>query len=242
MNLAQVKDVVRSHFANTGFPSAFLNLALAQGRQMIEAESNFWWMEEDIEFALQLGQDEYTIGNDIGDDIQIALFKDAAFLHYKKIDETSWNPVDVGVVDRNELDLSYSVTDYGPPEISIIKNKSFFIYPPNPDDNYEMHFYFWQWTQNPISNLATDDLLTYYPMALCYGAIAWGYESQLKDMQGASYWKQLLGGTPFGHAGELARMKRENFKRGWKDKVSLVPRNGPGLHQRRRIDNLQIYR
>ena len=242
MNLAEVKDVVRSHFANTGFPTAFLNLALAQGRQMIEAETNFWWMEEESTFALNLGQDEYTIGGDVSDDIVIPLFKDAAFLHFKKNELLTWDEVPIGVEDKGELDLRYANDDHGEPEVAFIKNKSMFIYPPNPDDNYEMHFFYWQWTSNPTSNPATDDLLTFFPMALCYGAIAWGYESQLKDMQGATYWKTLLGGQPYGHGGELARMKRENFKRGWKDKVSLVPRGGPATNNKRRLGNMQIYR
>ena len=135
----------------------------------------------------------------------------------------------------------YDEDDQGNPEFALIDNTTLKLYPPLPDFAYDLRLYFYQWTDNPTANTDTDDLLKNYGMALCYGAIIWGFEMQLKDLQGASYWRNLLGGTPFGHGGEIAKLKRENFKRDWKDRVMLTPHLGAGRLTRRSITNLNIY-
>jgi hypothetical protein len=115
------------------------------------------------------------------------------------------------------------------------------VYPPDPDDTYDMRLYYYQWTSNPAANTSTDDLLKNFGSAVVYGALIWAFEIELKDIQGAAYWRNLLGGTPFGHGGEIARLKRENFKRDWKDRTMLVPFKGAGRLTRRSLTNLQIY-
>ena len=105
-----------------------------------------------------------------------------------------------------------------------------------------MRLYIYQWTANPTTDLATDDLLRFFPNALIYAALANAYEITVKDLAGATYWRALLGGTPFGRGGELAKMKRENFKREIQDKLDFTPRLGPGKLQMRRLENLQLYR
>ena len=153
----------------------------------------------------------------------------------------SWEPIAFGDNTKEELDVLYDTNDSGSPEIAVLENKTIHLYPPDPDKAYPVRLYRYVWTDNPAQTETADDLLNFFPMALVYAALAWGYELELKDLQGAGYWKGLLGGTPFGRSGELAKMKKENFKRGWRDQITLVPRRGPGVGSLRRISNLQIY-
>jgi hypothetical protein len=239
MLLYEAKDVVREHFGRLGLPTSILTIALNEGRKMIEKEGNFWWMRTIADFVTVVGQQEYVIGD--ADDIDIANFKDARALQQKMSSEVNWEPVDLGIIDEEELNLMYDEDDDGEPENAVIDNVTLKLFPPMPDLAYDMRLYAYQWTDNPTDNTATDDLLKNYGMAVVYGALIWGFEMELKDLQGAAYWRNLLGGSPFGHGGEIARIKRENMKRDWKDKMILVPHRGPGRMTRRSFRNLQIY-
>lgn len=242
MLLWEAKDIVRAHFGGTAFPTIQLDHALTQGRRMIETHANFWWMQGEKDFSLTIGQDSYPI---YSGDINLPNFKDARGLSWRTASGVSYEPVALGDITKEELDVLYDTDDEGEPEAAVIENATLYIYPPNPDAAYSMRLYRYSWTDNPAQTTAVtaggDDLLNFFPMALVYAALAWGYEMELKDMTGAQYWKQLLGGTPFGRGGELAKMKKENFKRGWRDQINLTPRNGPGVASLRRISNLQIY-
>ena len=237
MNLWEAKDIVRAHFGGTAFPTVQLDHALTQGRRMIEAHANFWWMQGEKDFALTINTASYALYTGV---ILLPDFKDARALSWKLAAGVSYEPVSLGDHTKEELDVLYDTDDEGPPEAAVIDNATLYIYPPKPDVAYSMRLYRYSWTDNPAQT-AEDDLLNFFPMALVYAALAWGYELELKDLQGAAYWKTLLGGQPFGRGGELAKMKKENFKRGWRDNFSLVPRNGPGISSLRRISNLQIY-
>lgn len=239
MYLYEAKDFVREHFGRLGLPSTLLNLALAEGRKMIEREGNFWWMRTIADWSLIVGQQEYTIED--GGDVDIANFKDARALQYKESSEERWGHIDLGIIEEDELNLMYDEDDDGPPEFAVIDNVTLKLYPPEPDEAYDMKLYAYQWTDNPTDNTETDDLLRNYGIAVCYGALIWGFEIELKDIQGAQYWRSLLGGTPFGRGGEIARLKRENFKRDWKDRLIMVPHKGPGRLTKRSLSNLQIY-
>jgi hypothetical protein len=239
MYLYQAKDVVREHFGRLGMPSSLIDIALAEGRKTIEKEGNFWWMRTIANFNLVVNDAEYSIQD--GGDIDIPNFKDARALQQKLPSEVRWGPVDLGILDEEELNMMYDEDDIGEPEIAVIDNTTLKVYPPNPDYAYDMRLYAYQWTDNPTSNTATDDLLKNFGMALVYSALIWGFEIELKDIQGAAYWRNLLGGTPFGRGGEISRIRRENLKRDWKDKIMMTPHTGPGRVSRRSLSNLQIY-
>jgi hypothetical protein len=237
MNLWEAKDIVRSHFGGTAFPTIQLDHALTQGRRKIETHANYWWMQDEVDFSLTIDQQEYPVYSGA---INLPNFKDLRALSWREAAGVSYSPVWFGDTTKEELDVLYDTDDEGSPEIAVIENSTIYLYPPNPDKAYSMRMYFYQWTDNPAQT-ADDDLLNFFPMALVYSALAWGYELELKDMQGAAYWNNLLGGTPFGRGGELAKLKKENFKRGWRDQLTLTPRTGPGVGSLRRISNLQIY-
>jgi len=237
VNLWEAKDIVRAHFGGTAFPTIQLDHALTQGRRMIETHANFWWMQGEKDFSLTINQDAYPIYTG---DILLPNFKDARALSWREAAGVSYEPVALGDITKEELDVLYDTDDSGSPEVAVIDNATLYIYPPNPDKAYSMRLYRYSWTDNPVQT-DDDDLLNFFPMALVYAALAWGYELELKDLQGAAYWKGLLGGTPFGRGGELAKMKKENFKRGWRDNIMFTPRTGPGVGSLRRIANLQIY-
>ncbi|HEY7419229.1 MAG TPA: hypothetical protein VH593_28865 [Ktedonobacteraceae bacterium] len=239
MLLGEAKDVVREHFGRLGLNTAILTLGLTEGRKLIEREGNFWWMRGTYDASAVINQQDYSIES--GGDFDIDNFKDARALLTKKASDVDWQPVELGIVDHEELDQMYDEDDVGMPEYALIDNTTLKLYPPLPDYEYDLRLYFFQWTDNPTNNTDTDDLLKNYGMAVCYGAIIWGFEMQLKDLQGAGYWRNLLGGTPFGHGGEIAKLKRENFKRDWKDRVMMTPHKGAGRLTRRSITNLNIY-
>jgi hypothetical protein len=239
MYLYEAKDVVREHFGRLGLPTSILSVALTEGRKVVEKEGNFWWMRTTADFSAVVDSNEYSIQS--GGDIDISNFKDGRALQQKLPTETRWGPVELGVLDEETLNLMYDDDDEGEPEQAIIDNTTLKIYPPSPQYAYDMRLYAYQWTDNPTANTSTDDLLKNFGMAVVYGALIWGFEIELKDLQGAAYWRNLLGGSPFGHGGEIARIKRENLKRDWKDNIVMVPHKGPGRISKRSLSNLQIY-
>ena len=238
MLLWEAKDIVRAHFGGTAFPTVQLDHALTQGRRLIEGHANFWWMQGATDFTLTIDDGEYDVD---ASPISLTNFKDLRALSWREPSGVSWEPIAFGDHTKEELDVLYDTDDTGSPEVAVLENKTIYLYPPDPDKAYPVRMYRYVWTDNPAQTATADDLLNFFPMALVYAALAYGYELELKDLQGASYWKGLLGGTPFGRGGELAKMKKENFKRGWRDQITLVPRRGPGVGSLRRISNLQIY-
>lgn len=242
MKFFEAKDTVREHFSRLGFPSSQLIISLSQGRRFIEKYANFWWMRKEKDFNLVVDQATYSITTSGGGGLNLPKFKDARALIWKELAaSTRFEPVLVGKNNKEELDVFYGTGDKGSPEEAFIEDTTLHIYPPKPQITYVMRLYHFEWTDNP-ENTLDDDLLNFFPMALVYSSIAWGYEMVLHDLQGAIYWKTLLGGRPFGRGGLLAEMRRENFKRGQQEQISFEPRLGPGRLQRRRLDNLQIYR
>jgi len=167
--------------------------------------------------------------------IDVIGFKDIRAAIIKKKTDLEWAPLDTGGVTKEECDLHYALNDTGMPNVLIIDNFNIYTYPPMPDTEYIIRLYHWKWTANPLSNLATDDLIDRFSYALIYAALCWAYELELKDMQTAAYWRQLLGGKPdgIGNGGELAKIREHNLKRQRQDKMSLVPMFGPNARVRR---------
>lgn len=167
--------------------------------------------------------------------IDVPGFKDMRMAIIKTPTDLEWSPMDVGGVTKEEADLHYAINETGMPEAAVIDNFNFNVYPPFPDQDYIVRLYYWSWTSNPLSNLATDDLVDRFPYALIYASLAWAYELELKDMQTASYWRQLLGGKPteIGYGGEIAKITRHNLKRQRQDKMSITPMYGPYARVRR---------
>jgi hypothetical protein len=199
-------------------------------------------MRDRKDFTLTIGTGEYSITSSSGTGLNLPNFKDAIAFTWTTPSGVTFEPADIGTMTREEAEIIYSSGDDGNPELIIIEDETLRIYPEDPDKLYDCRFYHWNYTTNPQLNTASDVLTKRFPMTLAYASIAYGYEMILKDFNAAGYFRQLLGGQPFGRGGELAKIKKENFKRGWQDDVALQPRTGPGVRYRRRIDNLQIYR
>jgi len=241
MTTGQIKDYIREHFGRVGISTFIVDLALEASRLQIEQQGNFWWMASasPATWNLTVDDGDYVIAAS-GGDITIVKFKDIRALHYKLSTDTQWIEVEVGPASKNELDLEYADGTDGPPECATLEDATLFIYPQDPQFAYNMRLYFWRYTTMG-ANTAEDTLTKEFPMALIYGALQHGYELELKDLQGAQYWRKLLGGEPFGSGGEIVKIRRENLKRSWHDKIDLVPHPGPGRRYRR-LDNLKLYR
>lgn len=240
--IGEVKDIVRAHFGLTQFPTSMLDQALAEGRRIIENHGNFWWMRGRKDFSLTVGTNEYSVTSSVSPGLGLTNFKDGKAITWALVGGTRFEPAEYGTIEEDEVEIIYDTDNEGSPEIVILKDETLHFYPPEPDAAYQVRFYYWTYTVNPQLNTATDVLTKRFPMALAYAGIIWGYEMVVKDFQAASYFRSLLGGVPFGRSGELAKIKSENFKRGWQDKVDFTPRLGPGIRFRRRLENTQIYR
>ena len=165
-------------------------------------------------------------------------FKDVRFCMVKPANDVEWSPCDTGGVTKEEAELHYAINETGMPELIIIDNFNLLTFPPFPDQNYVIKMLYFKWTSNPIGNLFTDELCNRFPEALIYSSLANAYELELKDMQGAQYWKNLLGlkdaqSGPMIVGGELAKIRRFNFQREQQDKISLIPMTGPYQRVRR---------
>jgi hypothetical protein len=236
MLLHQVKDIIREYAGKTGLPTTMLDLCLENARLDIEKFQNFWWMQADLDWLTVVDQAAYPLKVDTTNGLEITNFKDIRALKFKEETEVDWQPVDVGTHTKEDLDSMYDEDETGDPELAVVEGDNLILYP-IPDDEYDVRIYYWEYTSN-TTNLESDELTAHFPMALVYAAYKWIHEVYLKDPQGATYWRQLLEGK----GGELFKMRRENFKRGWKDKVNLEPHMGPGQRGRRRLDRMQIYR
>src|SRR5258706_781147 len=219
----EVKDIVREHLARTTFPTAMLNAALTNGRQIVEQAGNWWWMRAEADFNTVIRQQVYPInttsqpaslvtirgfppsttsasGSTSTSEVQPSFyqvqpvdvpgFKDIRAAIIKKKSDLEWAPLDTGGVTKEECDLHYALNDTGMPNLLIIDNFNIYTYPPMPDVEYIIRLYYWKWTSNPLSNLATDDLIDRFPYSIIYAALCWAYELELKDMQTAGYWRQ----------------------------------------------------
>lgn len=232
----EVKDIIREYAGKTGLPTTMLDLCLENARLDIEKFQNFWWMQDDLDWIAVIDQSSYPLTVDTDNGLEITNFKDVRALKYKRTADVDWQPVIVGATTKEDLDGMYDEDEEGDPEQACIEGDNLILYP-IPDEEFDMRIYYWQYTTNP-SNLESDELTAHFPMALVYSAYKWIHEVYLKDPQGATYWRGLLEAR----GGEYFKMRRENFKRGWKDKVNLEPRKGPGRQHWRRMDRMQIYR
>lgn len=167
--------------------------------------------------------------------VAIPGFKDVRAANVKKRTDSEWSFCQIGGVTKEEADLHFSLNDPGQTELIVVDNMSLFVYPPFPDQDYVVYLYYWAWTSNPKGNLETDELISRFPDALIFSALAWAYDLELKDQQGAGYWRTLLGGKPgeIGIGGEVAKIRRHNFQRMQQDNLSLTPMTGPNQRSRR---------
>jgi hypothetical protein len=167
--------------------------------------------------------------------VSIPGFKDVRGAAVKKPTDSDWNFVEVGGIAKEEADNHWSINDPGMPELLLFDNFDMLVYPPFPDQIYTIHLFYYRWTANPTSNLSSDELCSRFPEALEYAALAWAYDLELKDQQGAGYWRTLLSGKPneIGNGGEIAKIRRHNMQRMRQDNMNMTPLTGQYQRQRR---------
>ena len=234
--LFKIKDIVWDHFGRVGFPSTMLDRALEGGRREVEQAGNFWWMRTTKEWSLTVGTNEYPLLVSTGVGLNLPNYKDLRALKWKESGDVDWEPIDVGHMALEEAEEAYSTDEEGSPEIGVIDNVTLILFPPEPDLAYNMKMWLYQYTAFPSTgDTGSDELTNKFPDALVYASLAWGYEQQLKDPQGANYWRELL------FKKEIPKIKRENLKREFQERINFTPSSGPHLG-RRRLDNVQIYK
>ena len=139
MQLFECKDVIRAHLQRFTIEDKILTHCLSLGWQMIEGHANFWWMRNTKDFNLILDTASYNITTSATGDLALPNFKDARALIWKDPTAVRYDPVLLGKVDRDELDLWYDTDDEGHPEHAIIENVTLLIYPPKPQILYNMN-------------------------------------------------------------------------------------------------------
>ena len=240
MKLYQVKDIVREHLGRLGIPTKILVLALDGGRREVEKAGNWWWARATKTFNTTASTASYPITTSGGVALNLPDFKDIRALKVKASTDTRWEPVEIGQTTLEDAEETYATDEEGTPEVGVIDNVTLVLFP-TPDQAFNVKMWHWEWTANPTLNTETDDLIDRFPEALIYGSLIWAYEIYLKDMQGAAYWRALLGGNPFGSGGELVKIRRYNLKREWQDRIDLVPMQGPFARTRMRLSNRKIF-
>lgn len=240
MKLFNIKDIVREHIGRLGLPSEILVLALDGGRREVEKNGNWWWARSTKSWNTTIDTASYPITTSTGVALNLPKFKDIRAIKTKVSTDKRWAPVEVGQMTLEDTEETYATDEKGTPEVAVVDNVTLILFP-IPDKAFNMKMWHWEWTSNPTLNTDTDDLIDRFPEALIYGALIWVYEIYLKDIQGATYWRALLGGSPFGTGGELVKIRRYNLKRDWQDRIDLVPMKGPYSRTRTRLSNRKIY-
>lgn len=229
MDMGGIKDVVRELVERFNVPNHILTYALDRGRREIEKRGNFYWMSVSTpkDWDTIDGQQDYSVTTSGSGGLNLPTFKDARALGSKDTgtNDTAYVEVDMDP-PLEELMFTYATDDTGQPEVAILENTTLKLYPPDPDQVWNMRLYYWQWTANPTANSGTEELTDRWPEALIYGATMAVHETK-KDLAGALYWQKMM-------EQEIIKIKRHNQDRAWPTRFEIQPRTGPFLRNRER--------
>ena len=103
---------------------------------------------------------------------------------------------------------------------------------PIPDSTatYNTKLFYYNWTDNPTGNTGSDEVTNRWTEALIAGAMIWANEMELKDIQGAAYWRQMLDT-------EIVKLRRYSLEREWLDEIMITVSGGPYSTRKARFRN-----
>ena len=229
--LGSIKDIVREHLSRTSFPTVFLDLALAGGRREVEKGGNYYWMRNIKNHDLVAAQQDYSITTSTTNGLNLPDFKDVRRLFWKKSTDTAWAELDLTRYGEEDAILNYKTTGTGSPEIAIVSNTTLTVWPiPDSAATYNTKLFYYNWTDNPTGNTGSDELTNRWTEALIAGAMIWANEMELKDIQGAAYWRQMLDT-------EIVKLRRYSLEREWLDEIMITVSGGPYSTRKARFRN-----
>ena len=187
MTLGEAKVMVKALMARGDLEPLMLDFFLAQGRRLIESETNFYWMKASKDFNLTVNQGEYVI---TASPVSVSDFKDMRYLLWKDPSELRYNALSPNELDI--LDTNYETTGTGAPEAFNLDNVTIRLFPIDPDQAYNMRLYYWAWTANPTNDTSTDELLTRWPDVLIYASVSRGLMTMTQNVEAAKPWIAMM--------------------------------------------------
>src|SRR3990167_11355293 len=219
MNVGQIKDVIRDTIGIKILHLHILNFGLDHARREIEKTANFYWMRSSKTWDITVDQGDYSITTATNNGLNLPDWKDIHVLFSKPSSSTSWTEVLPG--DLFYLERAYQTDAKGQPRHYVVDNTTLKLYPPEPDQAYNMSMWHFEWTSNPTVNTDTDELTNRWPEALIYAGCIWGFTQLAHDEVKAQYYRGLL-------RVEITKIKDYNLDRMLSWRTDIVPHSGAG--------------
>ena len=217
MNLGAIKDIVRDIIGRDVLQGHVLNFALDSGRREIEKTANFYWMRSSKTWSCVVDQGDYSITTSTSNGLNLPNFKDVLALFSSIPSSNQWQEVLSGEIFL--LEKAYQTDAEGQPRYYVVDNTTLKLYPPDPDQTYDMKLWHFEWTSNVDDNTESDELTNRFPEALIYAACIWGFTQVRKDEGRAQYYRDLL-------RMEIKKIQDLNLDRMLSWRTELIPYKG----------------
>jgi len=219
MTRGEVQDVVRDFVGRDNIKPNLMTFAVDSGLREIEKRINAWWMRRNIEFNATDGNQFYLIRSAASGGLNLPNYKDVMMLLSKSTTDTLWERVLVTEFDIAEQ--VYATDSTGEPQMAVIDNDRITLFPPDPNDTWNMKMYYWQFTSLPTDETSDDhEVLRFWPEALIYAATMHLTQYLTKDVQMAAPYSGLF-------EAEFRKLDRYNKDREIDEHNDLVPHAGP---------------
>jgi hypothetical protein len=219
LKISEIKDVVKDLVGDRDIPEHMLDYALGSGLREIEKRYNGWWMRSQKAWNAVDGQQQYLIRSAASGGLNLPDYKDVRTLLTKDTTATLYQRVEI-----TEFDIAqaiYATDSTGEPEMAVVDNVSLYLFPPDPDQTWNMLMYYWQFTNLPAADDSEDhEILRRWPEALIYAASMHLMRYLTKDDAQAAGYQLLM-------EAELKRLDRYIKDREIDEHMDIVPQTGP---------------
>lgn len=229
MKRYQVEDVIRENVGRDRIAPHMMDWVMGAALRSIESTGNYYWMNAKRDFSVVEGQQEYGF-----DTLGLGDWKDIRILYSSVQGETNqqWTEV-IGPKDIEDMKSYYGEEDEGQPAFFSLAEANgsgpvLSVWPPVPDDDYDMSLYYFGWTSLPQDSTSeAHEVLKRWPEALIYVGTSIAYSSILKDDGGAAVWMSKFENprSPRDKT-ELTKIRRYDQARQNASRVEFVPHSG----------------
>ena len=153
-------------------------------------------------------------------------YKDVRFLLSKDTSSKTYDRVEVSNFEV-AWDI-YATDSTGQPEMAVVDNDTISLFPPDPDQTWDMRLYHWEFTSVPTDQTSDNHaILRRFPEALIYAAAVQLILASTHDVEQAAPYQSLFDA-------EFRRLDRYNKDREGDEHTDFVPRTGPNWPKRLR--------
>ena len=219
MTVSEIQDVIRDLVGRENIADNMMTYALQGGLREIEKRSNFWWMRGNLEFDATDNNQFYLLRTAASGGLNLPNYKDLMMLLSKDPSNTLWHRVEVTEFDIAEQ--VYATDSTGEPQMAVIDNDRITLFPPDPNQTWDMKLYYWQYTSLPTDDTSDDhETLRFWPEALIYAATTQLNLYITKDQAIAAPYQALF-------EAEYKKLDRYNKDRQIDENTDMVPHLGP---------------